>query len=125
MVNLLLCYGIFYYSNFNNTDMNLETIKQELQEYINDEKSNYNDVDINDLHYHLFNEDYYIIGYYNAEQWLKKHNINIFQGISFVQDYEREMFGNDGMRNYDNAESLVNMIVYIIGEELLYQNEKV
>ncbi len=105
--------------------MNLETIKQELQEYINDEKSNYNDVDINDLHYHLFNEDYYIIGYYNAEQWLKKHNINIFQGISFVQDYEREMFGNDGMRNYDNAESLVNMIVYIIGEELLYQNEKV
>ena len=30
-----------------------------------------------------------------------------------------------GMRNYDNAESLVNMIVYIIGEELLYQNEKV
>ncbi len=105
--------------------MNLETIKQELQEYINDEKSNYNDVDINDLHYHLFNQDYYIIGYYNAEQWLKKHNINIFQGISFVQDYEREMFGNDGMRNYDNAESLVNMIVYIIGEELLYQNEKV
>lgn len=105
--------------------MNLETIKQELQEYINDEKSNYNDVDINDLHYHLFNEDYYIIGYYNAEQWLKKHNINIFQGISFVQDYEREMFGNDGMRNYDNAESLVNMIVYIIGEELLYENEKV
>lgn len=105
--------------------MNLETIKQELQEYINDEKSNYNDVDINDLHYHLFNEDYYIIGYYKAEQWLKKHNINIFQGISFVQDYEREMFGNDGMRNYDNAESLVNMIVYIIGEELLYENEKV
>lgn len=105
--------------------MNLETIKQELQEYINDEKSNYNDVDINDLHYHLFNEDYYIIGYYNAEQWLKKHNINIFQGISFVQDYEREMFGNDGMRNYDNAESLVNMIVYIIGEELLYENQEV
>jgi hypothetical protein len=105
--------------------MNLETIKQELQEYINDEKSNYNDVDINDLHYHLFNQDYYIIGYYNAEQWLKKHNINIFQGISFVQDYEREMFGNDGMRNYDNAESLVNMIVYIIGEELLYENQKV
>ena len=105
--------------------MNLKTIKQELQEYINDEKSNYNDVDINDLHYHLFNEDYYIIGYYNAEQWLKKHNINIFQGISFVQDYEREMFGNDGMRNYDNAESLVNMIVYIIGEELLYENQKV
>ncbi len=105
--------------------MNLETIKQELQEYINDEKSNYNDVDINDLHYHLFNEDYYIIGYYKAEQWLKKHNINIFQGISFVQDYEREMFGNDGMRNYDNAESLVNMIVYIIGEELLYENQEV
>ena len=80
---------------------------------------------VNGEHYHLFNEDYYIIGYYNAEQWLKKHNINTFQGISFVQDYEREMFGNDGMRNYDNAESLVNMIVYIIGEELLYENKKV
>ena len=106
--------------------MNIEDIKTELREYI---KDNINDFDINDkefsedLHFYLFNQDYYIIGYYRAEQWLKKHNISVFEGIQFVQDYERENFGDDAVRTYDNAEKLVNMIVYIIGEELIYQEE--
>jgi hypothetical protein len=40
-----------------------------------------------------------------------------------VQDYERDNFGNDAVQTYDNAEKLVNMIVYIVGEELIYQEE--
>ena len=59
-----------------------------------------------DLHHKLFNEDYYIIGYYNCEQWLKKHNLNIFEAIAFVQDYESEMFGYDCVRPYTDAEKL-------------------
>ena len=102
--------------------MNKNSIKTELKEYI---KDNMSGVDCNDedLHFHLFNEDFYIIGYYKAEQWLKKHNISVFEGIQFVQDYERENFGDDAVQTYDNAEKLVNMIVYIIGEELIYQEE--
>ena len=70
-----------------------------------------------DLHHKLFNKDYYIIGYYKAEQWLKKHNLNVFEAIAFVQDYERDHFGYDAVKSYTDAEKLVNMIVYIIGQE--------
>ena len=74
--------------------------------------------DGHELHQQAFNEDYYIIGYYQAEQWLKKHDVSVFEAINFVQDYEREMFGADAVRGYDNAETLVNMLVYIVGEEI-------
>jgi len=94
-----------------------EELKIYMENFINDlrgEKFH----DAHELHQHAFNEDYYIIGYYQAEQWLKKHDISVFEAINFVQDYEREMFGADAVRGYDNAESLVNMLVYIVGEEI-------
>ena len=102
--------------------MNKNSIKTELKQYIED---NIKDIDCHDedLHHELFNADYYIIGYYQAEQWLKEHDVSVFGGIEFVQDYERENFGDDAVQTYDNAEKLVNMIVYIIGEELIYHEE--
>jgi len=102
--------------------MNKNSIKTELKKYIED---NIKDIDCHDedLHHELFNADYYIIGYYQCEEWLKEHDISVFEGIEFVQDYERENFGDDAVRTYDNAEKLVNMIVYIIGEELIYHEE--
>ena len=107
--------------------MDTYTIKEELKTHIEvgifTLWSSFSEFDENDLHNELFNVDYYIIGNYKAEQWLKKHNISVFQGIRFVQDYERKNFGDDAIQNYDNAETLVNMIVFIIGEELIYQEE--
>ena len=77
--------------------------------------------DINELHHDIFNTDYYIIGYYNCEQWLKKHNINTFEAIEYVQQYEKDNFGET---NTDiNSEKIVNMIAYIVGEEILYDFE--
>lgn len=99
--------------------MNTHTIKEELRDYILDNINQYDFLEPIDLHHELFNNDYYIIGYYQAEQWLKEHDISIFRGIEFVQDYERNNFGDDAIRTYDNAEALVNMITYIIGEELI------
>ena len=102
--------------------MYTETIKTELREYLNDFIADNNDVkwnrEDNDLHHEAFNNDYYLIGYYNCSQWLKKHNIDPFEAIAFVQNYERENFGDDAVRTYDNAETTVNMIAYIIGEEV-------
>jgi hypothetical protein len=72
-----------------------------------------------DWHYHLFNEDYYIIGYYNAEQWLKEHNVSTFEAIQVCQQYEKDNFGE--CRVYDNAESTVNMYTYVLGEEWMYE----
>jgi hypothetical protein len=98
-----------------------KSVTQELNQYIVEScmgEMSYSAMD-EDLHDKLFNEDYYIIGYYKAEQWLKKHNLNIFQAIAFVQDYESENFGYDCVRSYTDAEKLVNMMTYIIGQELV------
>lgn len=104
--------------------MNKNTIKTELKEYILDNYKNYPDLlEQEDLFQELFNTDYYIIGYYKAEQWLKKHDISVFEGIEFVQTYERFHFGEDAVRSYENSEKLVNMITYIIGEELIFSGE--
>ena len=98
-----------------------KSVTQELNQYIVEScmgEMSYSAMD-EDLHYKLFNEDYYIIGYYKAEQWLKKHNLNIFQAIAFCQDYESKNFGYDCVRSYTDAEKLVSMLTYIIGQELV------
>lgn len=71
-----------------------------------------------DWHFHCFNEDYYIIGYYEASQWLKRHNIDAFEAVGICQDYEKDNFG-EMTGSYDNSEKTVNMLAYIYGEELL------
>ena len=75
-----------------------------------------------DWHHLAFNEDYYLIGYHNCSEWLKKHNLDVFEAISICQDYEIEMSGEFQTR-YDNAETTVNMLAYIYGEELINEFE--
>lgn len=70
-------------------------------------------------HFYLFNEDYYIIGYYNAEQWLKEHNISISQAIQEVAKYEEDNYGQ--AKIYDDIEQIVNMYAYVLGEEWMYE----
>ena len=69
-------------------------------------------------HFHAFNEDYYLIGYYNCEQWLIKHDVSAFEAINEIAQYEQESFGEVSAK-LDNAEAVVNMYVYIKGEELI------
>ena len=70
-----------------------------------------------DLHNALFNTDYFIIGYYDAEQWLI-NNVGIFQAIETIRDYENDMFGEVNT-DFSSSEKVVNMYSYIIGEEIL------
>jgi len=93
-----------------------------IEEYIIDNDLINEDLgDIQELHNDIFNTDFYIIGYYNCEQWLKKHHINTFDAIEFVQEYEKDNFGET---NTDiNSERIVNMIAYIIGEQILFDFE--
>ena len=72
---------------------------------------------IEDLHYHLFNESHYIVGYYQAKEWLKEHKYDTFDAIDCVQTYEGDNFGE--RHTAINSESIVNMLVYIIGEEII------
>jgi hypothetical protein len=69
-------------------------------------------------HFYCFNEDYYIIGYYEASEWLKKHEIGEFEAAGICQQYEKDNFGESKV--YDNSEMTVNMLAYIWGEELIY-----
>lgn len=70
-----------------------------------------------DLHSEIFNSDYYIIGRYQAEQWLIKH-IGVFNAIGEIQEYEESNFGEVNT-DLSESEKVVNMLVYIAGEEIL------
>jgi hypothetical protein len=74
-----------------------------------------------DLHNEIFNTDYYIIGTYKAEQWLIK-NIGVFEAIGIIQEYEKFHFGST-YTDLSQPERLVNMLVYIAGEEILSESE--
>jgi len=96
------------------------SILKELNQYVNDliqdkvlTKENFDD-----WHYIAFNQDYYIIGYYQASQWLKVHNLDPFEAVQICNEYEIDNFG-ECSNKYDNSESTVNMLVYIYGEEVI------
>lgn len=74
-----------------------------------------------DLHHELFNTDYYIIGYYEAEQWLI-NNTGVFNGISIVQEYENSNFGSVNT-DLSSSEKIANMLAYIGGEEILSESK--
>ena len=74
--------------------------------------------DISDIHFDLFNSDYYIIGYYKCRKWLKDEVFNV---IECIKEYEEFNFG-EVTTDFSSSEKVVNMYVYIIGEKLLYED---
>ena len=74
-----------------------------------------------DLHNDLFNSDYYIIGRYQAEQWLIA-NTGVFNAIVIILEYENMEFGEVNT-DLSEPEGVCNMIVYIAGEEVLQESE--
>jgi hypothetical protein len=96
------------------------TIREELTEHLNETIDDIGLVD--EIHFHAFNEDYYIIGYYQAEQWLKKHGLEVFEATGICQEFEKEHFG-ELQTTYNNAETLVNHLVYWYGLELCNELE--
>ena len=80
------------------------------------------DQHISDLHHYLLNEDYFIIGYYQAEQWLKKDNGSIFEAIETIREYEQSNFGQVST-DLSSSENVANMLAYILGEEILFNND--
>jgi len=73
-------------------------------------------VEASELHHHLYNEDYFIIGYYNAEQFLNKYGV--FAAIEKIKQYEQDNFGEVNT-DFSDSEKVANMFAYIVGEEAL------
>jgi hypothetical protein len=97
-----------------------QSIKAELKQHVQDliENEALTPENVDDWHHIAFNQDYYIIGYYNAEEWLKKHDVSAFEVMATIVEYEEDNFG-EVTSSLDNAESVVSMYVYILGEEII------
>ena len=71
-----------------------------------------------DLHHELFNTDYYIIGTYKAKEALREYDV--IDALEKVWNYERDNFG-EVYTDLSDPERLINMLYYIIGEEVLFE----
>ena len=71
-----------------------------------------------DLHNEVFNTGYYIIGIYKAKEALREYDV--IEALEKVWTYEKENFG-EVYTDLSDPEKLVNMLYYIIGEEVLYE----
>ncbi len=71
-----------------------------------------------DLHNEVFNTSYYIIGTYEAKKALEEYGV--FDAIEKVQTYEKDNFG-EVYTDLSDPEKVVNMLFYIISEEVLYE----
>ena len=71
-----------------------------------------------DLHNEVFNTDYYIIGTYEAKKALEEYGV--WDAIEKVQEYEKDNLG-EIYTDMSDPEKLINMLYYIIGEEVLFE----
>jgi len=92
-----------------------DEIKAHFDDYISDLTDKEIIENIDDLHHDVFNTDYYIIGRYEAKQWLGDEVFNI---IEIIKEYEQFNFG-EIHTDFSEPEKIVNMYVYIIGEEIV------
>jgi hypothetical protein len=95
------------------------TIKTELQKHILDciNDGTLTNENQDEWHYYAFNLDYYIVYHSRAIEWLKTHSLDTFEAIDIVREYEINHFGE--FTTDINPESIVNMLAYIYGEEIL------
>ena len=77
------------------------------------------DNDASDLHHYLCNEDYFIIGTYQAKQFLGSFAFDV---VGMIQEYENDNFG-ECHTDLSNPENVANMFRYIVGEQILAESE--
>lgn len=97
--------------NFNNFKLYKE-IAQDIIDRIED----FEGTEPKDLHYNLFNTDYYICGIYEAKKWLAKYDT--FKCIEYIKEWEKDYYG-EIQTDFSDPEKVANMLVYIIGDEIL------
>lgn len=103
------------------TKYKYEEIKSHFEDFLKDHDQDWIKDNLEDLHYHCFNTDYYIIGTYQAKEWLGE---NVFEIIEVIKNYEQSEFG-EVSTDLSDPEKIVNMYTYIVGEEIVseYKNQ--
>ena len=102
-----------------------ESIKLELLNYAKEEikywkqHQELEDYESADVHHNLFNDDYWIIGYHQCSEWLKKHNVGEFESIKYILEMEQLHYGETHLSTDDiNSEKVVNLLIYFVGLEI-------
>lgn len=91
---------------------NLETtIKMEILERLQDKELE--GVAIADAMYHLYNLDYYIVGTYEAKQFIKDNIDELFEAL---EDYQLNV--GEGYPDITNPQKLATLIVLYVAETL-------
>ena len=97
----------------------MEYKKDEIVGYFQDCLSDYDkewiEDNLDDIHHQIFNTDYFIIGTYQAKQWLGDMAFDV---IDFIKEYEQSNFG-EVFTDLSSPEKVVNMYAYILGEEIV------
>ena len=104
--------------------MSIQSKQQEIKDFcltrlqdIAEHDPDFKNKDVHDLHHEIFNMDYYIIGYYQAKQWLGD---DAFDCIGEIQDYEKMHFGKV-TTDLGSSEAVANMYAYLIGEQIIQE----
>jgi hypothetical protein len=71
-----------------------------------------------DLHHEVFNTDYYIIRTNEAEEALEEYGV--WKAIEKIKTYEEDNFG-EIYTDLSDPVKVINMLYYIIGEEVLWE----
>ena len=92
---------------------------EEIKETLLDNLDGYEDIDsytFDDVFNDLFNSDYYIIGYKEAEKALQEYGV--FKALDEVQQFDVENFG-EWNTDYTDPEKVANMLEYIHASEYM------
>ena len=73
-----------------------------------------------DLHNAVFNTDYYVTGTAEAKDILGE---DVFDAIGRIYTYENDTLG-EVFTDLSDPVKIVNMLYYIIGEEIMYDNDE-
>jgi hypothetical protein len=97
---------------------NMDAKVEEIKAYILDRIEEIADYELEklqepyDLGHEIYNTDYYIIGTWQAKQWLGS---DVFEVIEAIKYYEQSEFG-EVSTDFSSPEAIVNMFVYIVGD---------
>ena len=98
-----------------------EAVKQQLVDALND--GYLVGKPINEIHHEVYNTEYFVIGRWQAEQYLQQHE-GVFSAIAEIKEYEESNFG-EVSTDLSEAEHVCNMLAYIYGEQLLNSLETI
>ena len=70
-----------------------------------------------DIANELYNSDYYIIGIYQAKEWLKKHFDDMLETIEYWEDETGEPFKD----SITEVEKIATLVAYTVADSVLYE----